>query len=147
MNIQSVFQSIYNRWLFTASVLSAASGIIHAYFMPEHFEAWVGYGVFFLVVSVCQVLLALALLAFRPVPRILLWAGILGIAAILAMWLVTRTIGIPLGPEAGEIEEIGVLDLSSKIAELGVIVCLIALSRMKAELNTNNDLGAQTTLR
>jgi hypothetical protein len=132
MNTQSFFQSAHNRWLFIASLLSAASAIIHAYFMPEHFEAWIGYGLFFLAASVSQVLLALCLLAFRPVPRWVLWAGILGNAAILAMWLLTRTIGVPLGPEAGEIEPIGALDLGSKIAEVGLMVCLVMLLRMRA---------------
>ena len=89
MNTHSVFlsvlQSAYTRWLFTASLLSSVAGVIHAYYMPEHFEMWVGYGMFFLVVTVCQVLLPLVLLTFRPVPRVVLWAGILGNAAIIVM--------------------------------------------------------------
>lgn len=151
MNTQSVIltvlQSVYNRWLFTASLLSSVAGVIHAYYMPEHFEMWVGYGMFFLVATVCQVLLPLVLLAFRPVPRMVLWAGILGNAAIIAMWIVARTIGLPFGPMTGEVESIGVLDLTSKIAELGVIICLIMLSRIKAEFGANNGLGAQITSR
>ncbi len=151
MNTQSVFlsvlQSAYNRWLFTASLLSSVAGVIHAYYMPEHFEMWVGYGMFFLVVTVCQVLLPLVLLGFRPVPRIVLWAGILGNAAIIVMWLISRTSGLPYGPMIGEVEEIGVLDLTSKFAELGVVVCLIALSRMKADFGANNGLRAQAASR
>ena len=42
MNTQSVvlsaFQPVYNRWLFAAAVFSSVVGIIHAYYMPEHFE-------------------------------------------------------------------------------------------------------------
>lgn len=148
MNSQSAFlSSYYNRWLFTASVLSSVAGIIHAYYMPEHFEMWVGYGVFFLVVTVCQAGLALILLAFRPVPRMVLWAGILGNAAIIAMWIVARTIGVPFGPMAGEVEQIGALDLISKIAELGVIICLVDLPRMKTDFGANNGLRAQITSR
>jgi hypothetical protein len=115
--------------------------------MPEHFEMWVGYGMFFLVVTVCQVLLPLVLLGFRPVPRTVLWAGILGNAAIIVMWLISRTSGLPYGPMIGEVEEIGVLDLTSKIAELGVIVCLIALSRMKADFGANNVFHKQAASR
>ncbi len=142
--VLSVLHSVYNRWLFAAAVFSSVAGVIHAYYMPEHFEMWVGYGVFFLIVTVCQVLLSLVLLAFRPVPRIVLWAGILGNAAIIVMWLISRTSGLPYGPMIGEVEEIGVLDLSSKIAELGVIICLIVISRMKADFGANNGLRAQT---
>ncbi len=142
MNTQSIFQPAYNRWLFAAAGLSAVAGIIHAYYMPQHFEAWVGYGVFFLVVTICQVLLSLVLLAFRPVPRVVLWAGILGNAAIVAMWIVARTIGLPLGPMAGEVEFIGVLDTTSKIAELAVIVCMVVLLRMKADLSAKGEVFA-----
>lgn len=151
MNTQSVFlsafHSVYNRWLFAAAVFSSVAGVIHAYYMPEHFEMWVGYGIFFLVVTVCQVLLSLVLLAFRPVPRLVIWAGILGNAAIIAMWIVARTVGLPYGPMTGEVEEIGVLDLTSKIAELTVIVCLIVLLRIKEDHDAKNGLRSQISLR
>ena len=138
MNIRMAFASTYNRWLYTVAVASATAGIIHAYYMPEHFEMWVGYGIFFLVATVCQVLWALVVLADRPIHRTVLWAGILGNAAIIAMWIMARTIGNPLGPMAGEIEEIGVLDTLSKVAELTVIVCSAAMLRMKSVTNEHN---------
>ena len=130
MKTQFVFQLASSRWLlYAAAGFSAVAGIIHAYFMPEHFEAWIGYGVFFLVATVGQVLLALVLLADLPPRRVVLWAGILGNAAIIALWVITRTLGVPMGPMVGEIEAVGVLDLTSKIAELAVIVCLAVLLR------------------
>lgn len=92
MDIRMAFASTYNRWLYIAAVASSTAGIIHAYYMPEHFEMWVGYGIFFLVATVCQVLWALVVLADRPIHRTVLWAGILGNAAIIAMWIVARTI-------------------------------------------------------
>ena len=67
-------------------------------------------------------------------------AGILGNAAIVVLWVITRTIGIPLGPMAGEIESIGVLDTTSKIAELATIICLVVLLRMKGNLIANSSL-------
>jgi hypothetical protein len=84
-----------------------------------------------LVATICQLLLSHILVAARPVRREVLWAGILGNAAIIVLWMVTRTLGIPLGPEAGMIEEIGVLDLTSKIAELAVIICLAVLLNLE----------------
>lgn len=141
MNPQSVLRSTYDRWVFVASGLSATAGIIHAYYMPEHFEMWVGYGVFFLAVTICQVLLALVLLAVRPVSPVVLWAGIIGNVAIIVMWIVARTSGLPYGPMIGEVEEIGVLDLSSKIAEFGVILCMVALLRMKSASYENNNMA------
>lgn len=145
MNTQSVLRSNYDRWVFVASGLSVTAGIIHAYYMPEHFEMWVGYGVFFLAVTICQVLLALVLLAVRPVHPMVLWAGIMGNISIIAMWIVARTMGLPLGPMMGEIEEIGALDLASKIVEFGVVVCMVTLLRMKSVSNENNGMAAAGT--
>ena len=130
MKTQSYFESAYSRWLlYAAAGCSTLAGIIHAYFMPEHFEEWIGYGLFFMVAAVCQVLLALVLLADVPPRREVLWAGILGNTAILGLWVFTRTIGIPLGPMAGEIEPVGVLDFTYQITEIAVILCLAGLWR------------------
>lgn len=141
MKTQFVLPSVQSYWRYSAAGFSAVAGIIHAYFMSEHFEAWVGYGGFFLVATVCQLLLSHILAATRPVRREVLWAGILGNAAIIALWIVTRTLGIPLGPEAGMVEEIGALDRTSKIAELVVIVCLAVLLREKTELGAHSRLS------
>jgi hypothetical protein len=62
--------------------------------------------------------------------RLYYWAGILGNAAIILMWLVTRTVGIPFfGPEAGQTEKVGFVDLVSKATEVAVIVHLWLLLR------------------
>lgn len=84
-------------------------------------------------------------LVAAPARREVLLAGILGNAAIIAMWVIAHTIGNPLGPMAGEIEEMGLLDTASKIAELTVIVCLAVLLQMRANW-VNNDLGAEKAL-
>ena len=45
------------------------------------------------------------------------------------LWLVTRTAGVPfLGPHAGEVEEIGILDLACTLAEIGIVAGLGALA-------------------
>jgi hypothetical protein len=119
------------RWsgttLHVGAALSLLAAIIHLLVMPEHFEEWWGYGTFFLVVALAQGLYALFLLR-RP-GRPLLLAGVAGNLAIVILWLVTRTSGIPLlGPHAGEIEEVGALDLLCTLAELGVVFGLGALA-------------------
>jgi hypothetical protein len=135
-------QSAYNRCQFVAAGFSAVTGLIHAYYVPDHLEEWIGYGVFFIVASACQLRLALFLVEVRhSIRREILWAGILGNLAIITMWVVTRTIGVPIGPLEGEIVKIGVLDLTSVIAELAIIVCLVVLLRIGADhsIITNND--------
>jgi hypothetical protein len=118
------------RWLVgVAAALSLLAAAIHFWVMPEHFEEWWGYGAFFLVVAVAQAGYAVVLLR-RPADHRLIWAGLLGNLAIIALWAWTRTVGIPLfGPHAGEVEEIGAIDVASKIVEALLLACLVVLLR------------------
>jgi hypothetical protein len=113
--------------LYAAVALSLIAALIHLWVMPEHIEEWWGYGTFFFVCALAQVLLALGLLR-RP-SRLLLLLGAGGNLAIVILWLVTRTAGIPLlGPHAGEVEGVGVLDLACTLAEVGIVAGLGALA-------------------
>lgn len=107
--------------------LSLLAAAVHLWVMPEHLEEWWGYGAFFLVCALAQGMYALALLRRPSRPFLLL--GVAGNLAVVILWLVTRTTGIPLlGPHAGEIEGVGVLDLACTLAEVCVIVVLGALA-------------------
>ncbi len=101
---------------------------MHALAMPEHFKEWWGYGTFFLIVALAQVLLSDALL-YRPQRRLFL-AGVVGNLAVITLYAVTRTVGIPLfGPHAGEIEEVGLVDSVALVAELTLLAPLLSLLR------------------
>ncbi len=92
--------------LYAAAGLSLGAALIHAWVMPEHFHEWWGYGTFFLIVALAQWFYAFALLRW-PTPLTFL-LGIVGHLAIIGLYIVTRTAGIPLfGPHAGEVEDIG----------------------------------------
>jgi hypothetical protein len=139
-NLPARLQYVDKRWQYAAAVLSMLAGWIHVFFAPEHFEEWVGYGVFFVVASICQMLFALMVITNAPLRRELLWAGILGNMALLALWGITRTIGIPFfGPNAGEVETVGLLDLTAQIAELALIACLIILLRSSRNQVTSTE--------
>ena len=73
-----------------ALALVAAS--MHVWAMPEHFEEWWGYGVFFLVVAVAQGAYGVAVLR-RPGPSLFL-LGSAGNLAVAVLYVVTRTVGI-----------------------------------------------------
>lgn len=119
------------RWLYAACVLSVLAGLIHVAVAPEHFEEWIGYGVFFVVASAAQWLFPFLLLAYGPKGE-LLWTGIIGNSLIIALWLMTRTIGIPFfGPEAGEVEPVGAVDTIAKVTELALIACLVMMLRLQ----------------
>lgn len=114
-------------WLIRATVLSASLGLIHFLAMPLYFDQWLGYGVFFFTVAVLQVMYSMALAAGEP-NRAVLWLGIAGNALVIALWVVTRTVGIPfLGPMAGEVLSVGLLDSVAQILEAALIFHLAVL--------------------
>ncbi len=116
---------------YVAAALSLAAALIHVWVFPRHYAEWWGYGAVFLVVALAQVLLSDALL-YRP-RRSLFVLGIAGNLAVIALWALTRTIGIPFfGPHAGEAEEVGMIDLTSVIAEVALVAALALLLRSRA---------------
>jgi hypothetical protein len=115
-----------NAVLYAAATFSLLAALIHLRVMPEHFEVWWGYGTFFLVCAIAQGLYVPILLRWPGRPVLLL--GVAGNLAVVILWLVTRTAGIPLvGPHAGDVEEIGALDLTCTIGEVGIVAALGAL--------------------
>jgi hypothetical protein len=100
---------------------------MHLWAAPEHLEEWWGYGAFFLVLAIAQGLYGFGLLRRPSRPFLLL--GVSGNLAVVILWLVTRTTGIPLlGPHAGEVEGVGVLDLVCTLAEVGIVAGLGAMA-------------------
>ena len=49
-----------------------------------------------------------------------------------ALYIVTRTVGVPLGPHATRAEEVGTLDLTATGLELATVVFLISLLEGRA---------------
>jgi hypothetical protein len=118
--------SHWKRICYAVAALSFGAAILHAWVAPEHFREWWGYGTFFWVVALAQGLYAIALLGrFR---YWLLPAGIAMNLLFIAIYVVTRTAGIPLlGPHAGEVEPVASIDVVSKLMELGLVVALFPL--------------------
>jgi hypothetical protein len=115
-----------------AAWTSYAAGVIHLAVTPEHFGESALYGWFFLAVFAGQV--AFAVIAARGADPRLFALAAAGQLAMTGLWLLTRTAGIPLGPEAGEVEAVGVLDVACVIAQLlCAAACLqtYALARAK----------------
>ncbi len=111
------------RVLYAAAALSLLAALIHLWVTPEHFEEWWGYGAFFLVAAAAQILYV-PLVLLLPT-RIVLLAGIAGNLAIVVLYLLTRTVGIPLfGPGAGEVEGVSFIDLCATTSEVGIAVAL-----------------------
>jgi hypothetical protein len=105
--------------------------------MPEHFQEWWGYGTFFLVAAMTQVVYVPLLLRWPN--RSVLVLGIAGNSAIVLLYLFTRVVGVPLfGPEAGEGEAVGIIDVCATASEAAIVVALgvLVLWRLAGERTT-----------
>jgi hypothetical protein len=126
--------------LYLVAALSLIAGLIHLWVMPEHFEEWWGYGGFFLVAAAAQISYV-PLLLLRP-NRAVLVLGIVGNSAIILLYLLTRAVGVPLfGPEAGEVEGVGLIDVCATAAEV-VIVIAIGAALLRSVIRQSTALMA-----
>ena len=109
-----------------SSVATAGSALVHFAVAPEHFAEWWGFGLFFVLCA--EVQLGWAILLGRIRSNRMLAIGIAGSLALVAVWALSRTTGLPFGPEPGVPEEIGLPDLVSVVLELiTVAACAWAL--------------------
>jgi len=108
---------------------SAGAGVIHLAMVPSHAAEWMAEGLAFAAAGWAQV--AFAVLACTRIPprRMLALAGALNLVFIGA-WGVSRTAGLPWGPEARIAEDVGFVDLTCVALEaLAVVLCLWLLLR------------------
>jgi hypothetical protein len=106
-----------------AALLSAGAAAIHFAAAGSHFQEWWGFGAFFVASGLAQ--LVWAVLAVRSPSRSVLWAGVVGNAAILILWIVTRTAGTLVGPDAQTPEAIGVPDVVASGLELSIVLTCV----------------------
>lgn len=114
-----------------AGFASLGAGLVHLAVTREHFDEWWAYGSFFLVLGVAQIGWAVAALAARngvPLRGPVIAANL----AVPLLWAVTRTTGLPVGPEPWTPEAVGRADVLSTLLELAVAGMLLAVPRLAA---------------
>ena len=125
------------RWLIITALLAAAA--IHAAVVPEHVNEWPLAGMFFIVLAVAEVAVADRL--SKPRTRAGLIAAALFSAGPLLVWVVSRTAGLPFGPDPGTAEAVGLADVVASALELGTLVAALALLRSSGQQVRPADAG------
>jgi hypothetical protein len=99
--------------------LSGGAGLIHVAVISLHLREYWLYGVFFAVASALQIAWAYRML--RAPSRKLLVMAVIGNAAVILLWLLSRTSGLPIGPEPGTAEALGWRDGVATSYEAGLV--------------------------
>lgn len=99
-----------------ASAGLVAAATIHAFVIPQHFRESAAFGAFFVILTVLQGLVAVALV-WRPDDRIIRYVALCSVS-VAGLWWVSRTTGLPVGPQPWHPESLGILDLAASGAEL-----------------------------
>jgi hypothetical protein len=108
------------------------AGVIHLAFAPTHLDEYVPLGAGFVVAGVLQILWGLALPFHES--RLLLRVGALGSLLFIGVYLMSRTVGLPLGPNAFQPEGFAAADLLCCALEVPVAFGALALSRRPGAL-------------
>ena len=103
------------------------SAAIHAAVVPGHLSEWAAAGAFFIALTAVELAVAAVLLA-RPAPAVLLAAAAASVVP-LTVWLYSRTLGIPFGPEAGVPEQVGLADSAACVLEVLTLLVAVVLLR------------------
>jgi hypothetical protein len=104
--------------LLVLALAAAGAGVIHLVHAPSHVTEWAPLGIGFFVAGVLQIVWAGAVVVLDS--RRLLLAGAAGSALFVAFYLLTRTVGMPVGPEAFQPEGYGRADVLCTALEVPV---------------------------
>jgi hypothetical protein len=111
------------RAVVASTLLGAAA--IHAAQAPSHLAEWWAAGVTFVALAAAQALLGAAAAAAAD-RRVWLLAQAVSLAAI-GLWAISRTVGLPVGPEVGESEPVGRADLVAVALEAATVLAATLL--------------------
>jgi hypothetical protein len=113
-------QSTNEAFLVCLAMVSGAAGLVHLAAAFWHFDESGLHGAFFIGTGLMQ-LAAAGLLTYRSSGWILI-ATAAGNAVILAIWVMSRTMGIPIGPDSWTPEPVGIADAVASLFELVLVI-------------------------
>lgn len=108
-------------------ILAATAALIHAKALFDHAPHYWLYGAFFGVLAYAQVFWAFVVFRRPDERRWFMPAAVVSLAVV-GLWLVTRSVGLPFGPWAGRPEPFAITDITASLNELllaGLIVAMV----------------------
>jgi hypothetical protein len=124
------------------AALSLGCAVIHAVVVAPHLREYPLYGWFFLAIALFQVAWA-ALVVVGPSRRLLLFGAAANVG-IAILWAWSRTVGLPIGPEPGVAEAVGMRDVVSTAYEvvLASVAVYAILVRTALERRAGRSMAA-----
>jgi hypothetical protein len=114
-----------NRMIILVAGVSWAAAFVHAAVTTAHFDEYWLFGLFFVAVAILQGAWG-AWIYKDPRPG-RLWLGAVGNLLVVLVWTISRTVGLPLGPEAWHPEAIGFVDAMATLDEGGISAMALGL--------------------
>lgn len=110
-------------------ILFASAAAIHLALIQEHLREWLGYGIFFIIVTIIQLKYAILIYLKEDSKKLskkwfaIYLSGMIFNLLIIEIYIITRTIGIPFfGPGAGEIEALTPIGIFSLFVEAAAVL-------------------------
>lgn len=100
--------------------------MIHGSVIASHFREYWLFGLFFLLVTPLQIAWAEGVRREPTDRRLLAW-GAWGNLAVVLIWLVSRLVGLPFGPQPFQPEAISAKDLLATYDEIAIVVLVATL--------------------
>ena len=114
----------FARWApAVAAACSLGAATIHLAVIGDHLDEYVPFGVAFAALAAFQIAWPIAYVV-RPA-RVLAALAVLTNLGTAAVWLWSRTLGLPIGPDAGVPAGIGTADVVSTVLELVLVAVLV----------------------
>jgi hypothetical protein len=110
-------------YLFIACGLAWSAAVIHVGAAVQHVQEAALYAAFFAVLAPVQFIWGIAL--YRRRSRTLLTAGAIASLMVVALWIVSRTSGLPVGPEPWHPEPVGFIDALATADEIALALVVL----------------------
>jgi hypothetical protein len=107
------------------ALCSAAAATIHFAVVSPHWDEYVPFALLFALSGAFQFLWAAAVLV-RPGRGVLLAGGVVNLG-VAAAWVVSRTVGMPVGPDAWTPEAVGLADVAATLFEVAIVAGSVTL--------------------